>query len=184
MATNEYHFITQWTVQATCEEVYNILGDADALKTWWPSVYLDTKVLKEGDEKNVGKEVALYTKGWLPYTLRWNFTVTETHRPFGFTIKANGDFVGRGIWVFEQKGKNCIVTFDWKLEAEKPLLKKFSFVMKPVFAKNHRWAMKKGEESLKLELLRRKALTEYEVQEIPKPPSPTFPHNFTNNHVL
>ena len=184
MAINEYHFITHWNVEATCEEVYDVIGDADGLKTWWPSVYLDTKVLKEGDAKNVGKVVALYTKGWLPYTLKWNFIVAETNKPLGFTIKADGDFVGRGIWVFEQQGKNCHIIFDWKLDAEKPLLKKRSFIMKPVFSLNHRWAMKKGEDSLKLELLRHRALTEFEIQAIPKPPRPTFPHNFTNNHVL
>lgn len=184
MASNEYHFITNWKVRATCEEVYNVLSDANALKVWWPSVYLDTKVLKEGNEKNIGKQVVLYTKGWLPYTLRWSFVVTETNKPFGFTIKASGDFVGRGIWQLTQNENECNINFDWKLDAEKPFLKNFSFLMKPIFSMNHRWAMKKGEESLQLELLRRKALTTEQLKLIPKPPAPTFPHNFTNNHVL
>jgi hypothetical protein len=52
----------------------------------------------------VVKLVDLYTKGWLPYTLRWQFRVTESRSPYGFTIEALGDFVGRGIWTFAQDG--------------------------------------------------------------------------------
>jgi len=182
--SNDYHFITHWRVNATCEEVDAIIGDAEGLSRWWPSVYLDTKVLSEGDPNNVGKRVALYTKGWLPYTLRWDFVIVENRKPNGFTISATGDFLGRGIWTFEQSDNECNVRFDWKLEAEKPILKSLSFILKPLFSFNHRWAMARGEESLKLELLRRRAATEEERQSIPPPPGPTFPHNLTNNKIL
>jgi len=43
----------------------------------------------------------------------------------------------------------------WKIRADKPLLRDFSFLMKPLFSANHHWAMRKGEESLRLELARR-----------------------------
>ncbi len=92
-------------------------------------------------------------EGRLPYTLRWNFIVAEKRKPHGFTINAFGDFLGRGVWILEQDGDDCSVTFDWKLEAEKPLLRKLSFLLRPIFSFNHRWAMEKGEMSLKLELL-------------------------------
>lgn len=45
----------------------------------------------------------------------------------------------------------------WRVSAAKPLLRYLSFLLKPVFAANHRWAMKKGEESLRIEIARRKA---------------------------
>lgn len=158
MSSNDYHFITHWQVQGTMKEVADILGNADDLVRWWPSVYLGVKTLKEGDEKGLGKEVSLYTKGWLPYTLRWNFRVSEVAEN-GFTITAWGDFDGRGIWTFEQDGPWVNVTYDWKISAEKPLLRYFSFIMKPIFSANHRWAMAKGEESLRLELARRHTVT-------------------------
>jgi hypothetical protein len=154
------------------KEVSEILEDAADLARWWPSVYLGVDVLKRGDERGVGKEVALYTKGWLPYTLRWQFRVTEV-RPDGFTLVAWGDFDGRGIWTFEQDGPWVNVTYDWKISAEKPLLRYFSFIMKPIFSANHRWAMARGEESLKLELDRRHATTAEERALIPSPPPPT-----------
>ncbi len=172
MATNDYHFITQWRVKSTIREVSEIIGDAQGLTRWWPSVYLGVDVLEQGDENGLGKVVDLYTKGWLPYTLRWQFRVTEV-RPDGFTLVAWGDFDGRGIWTFEQDGEWVNIIYDWKIKAEKPLLRYFSFIMKPIFSANHRWAMARGEESLKLELVRRHAANKEELALIPGPPRST-----------
>ena len=173
MPTNNYHFITHWRVKSTVEEISEILGDAPDLVRWWPSVYLDVQEVAPGDEREIGKVVSLYTKGWLPYTLRWHFRVTENRHPHGFSLEAWGDFVGRGIWTFEQDGEWVNVTYDWKIRADKPLLRTFSFLMKPIFAANHLWAMARGEESLKLELARRRATTAEERAQIPAPPGPT-----------
>lgn len=158
MPTKSYHFITRWTVKASCAEVYNILKEADDLPRWWPSVYLDVKTLERGDADGLGKLVSLHTKGWLPYTLRWQFRVTEVHPQdhSGFSLEAMGDFVGRGVWTFTQAGDNCAIVYDWCIKAEKPLLKYLSFLLKPVFSANHEWAMRKGLESLELELRRKR----------------------------
>lgn len=174
MATNEYHFITTWRVQSTLEEVSEVLGNGPDLARWWPSVYLEVKELEKGDAQGIGKVISLYTKGWLPYTLRWQFRVTGSSYPKGFSLEATGDFVGTGVWTFVQDGEWVNVTYDWKINAEKPLLKYFSLVMKPLFSANHRWAMARGEESLKLELQRRHAPTPEARAKVPPPPPPTF----------
>ena len=106
--------------------------------------------------KKRGDVVKLLTKGWLPYKLRWSFRVTET-RADGFVIEAFGDFVGRGEWLFVQDGDEVDITYDWRIRAEKPLLRIFSPILKPIFSANHRWAMARGEESLMRELARRAA---------------------------
>lgn len=170
MASNEYHFITHWQVESSVQEVSDVLGNAPDLVRWWPSVYLGVKELEPGDKNGIGKVIDLYTKGWLPYTLRWQFRVTESRYPYGFTLKAWGDFDGQGIWTFVQNGRFVHITYDWKIRADKPLLKYLSFIMKPIFSANHHWAMKKGEESLKLELLRRHAKTPAERAQVPAPP--------------
>jgi hypothetical protein len=172
VAANDYHFITVWRVKSTIKEVSEIIGDARGLARWWPSVYLDVNVMEEGDEHGVGKVVSLYTKGWLPYTLRWQFRVTEA-RQDGFSLVAWGDFDGRGIWTFEQDGEWVNIMYDWKIKAEKPLLRYFSFIMKPLFSANHHWAMAKGEASLKLELARRHTANREEFVLISEPPGPT-----------
>lgn len=174
MTTNEFHFITDWRIKGTVVEVAEVLGKATDLVRWWPSVYLDVQEVEAGEENGIGKVVRLYTKGWLPYTLRWSFRVSESSYPSGFTLEASGDFVGRGIWKLEQQGEWVTVVYDWKIRADKPLLRYLSFLMKPVFGANHRWAMRMGEESLKLEMMRRHAASLEERARIPSPPGPTF----------
>ena len=115
MASNDYHFITHWRMKSTCEEITEILGNGPDLVRWWPSVYLRVDVLKPGAADGLGREVDLYTKGWLPYTLRWQFRVTEIRSPHGLTLEASGDFVGRGIWTFQQDGDDVNITYDWKV---------------------------------------------------------------------
>ncbi|OGO54866.1 MAG: hypothetical protein A2V85_00480 [Chloroflexi bacterium RBG_16_72_14] len=183
-APNDYHFVTTWRLPATRDEVIDILADASDLARWWPSVYLEVDVPEPGDERGVGRVVDLHTKGWLPYTLRWRFRVTESSPPDGFTIAAEGDFVGRGVWTLREVadagtpgGPVTDVEYDWRIRAEKGILRSMSRVMRPVFGANHRWAMARGEESIRLELARRRAAGDAAIlAAIPEPPGPTFPH--------
>jgi hypothetical protein len=181
-ASNDYHFVTTWRLAGTREEIAEILGDAAGLSRWWPSVYLGVRVLEPGDERGIGRVVGLYTKGFLPYTLRWRFTVTESDPPNGFALEADGDFVGTGVWtIAEVAGQDggaaaTLVTYDWRIRAEKGILRDYSIVMKPLFSANHRWAMARGEESLRLEIARRRAAGDPAIlAAIPAPPGPTFP---------
>jgi hypothetical protein len=172
MLSNHYHFITRWRVRGTAEEVYDLISAPMDYPRWWPSVYLQTEEIAHGDERGIGRRVRLHTKGWLPYTLRWESCSTESSRPNRLAIRAIGDFDGRGIWSLEQDGEWANIVFDWELTADKPLLRWLSFLLKPVFSANHRWAMARGLESLKLELARRHAATAEERAHIPAPPAP------------
>ena len=167
-----YEFLSRWRVEGTCGEVADVLGNPLALPQWWPSVYLRVDELRPPDAHGVGRRVRLYTKGWLPYTRRWEFEVVESRYPYGFTLIAAGDFEGRGVWTFEQNGAWVDIAYDWRISAEKPLLKNLSFLLKPVFEANHRWAMAQGEESLKLELARRRATSDTARARVPAPPGP------------
>ena len=160
MKTNDYHFVTHWRVEATLDEVSTVLEDALSLKRWWPSVYLSVREIEPPKADGTGRLVELHTKGWLPYTLKWRFRVIETRRPYGFSLRAWGDFDGTGTWTFEQDGRFVDITYDWRIKAEKPLLRYLSFIFKPIFSANHRWAMAQGETSLTRELLRRRDLTQ------------------------
>ncbi len=75
----------------------------------------------------------------------------------GFALEATGDLSGTGRWRFEQVGPEVVITYDWRVSATKPLLRRLSWLLRPAFSANHHWAMAKGEESLKLELRRRRA---------------------------
>jgi hypothetical protein len=171
--SSDYHFITRWHLQGTREEVAAIIGEAADLPRWWPSVYLDVRVVDQGGQDGMGRVVDLWTKGWLPYTLRWRFTTTENRHADGLALRADGDFVGEGRWTFVQQGDSVEAVYDWRIRAEKPLLRRLSWLLRPAFSANHRWAMARGEESLRLEL-RRRRLSPADAAQVPAPPGPTF----------
>ncbi len=173
MKATDYKMITVWRLQASTLEVFNILADALSMPRWWPAVYLEVRELKPGLMHGVGRVIDQHVKGGLPYTLRWQSLRTEVEPGSSITIEATGDFVGLGRWVFEQDGEWTVATYTWHVRINKPLIRRLSFVMKPVFSANHRWAMKRGEESLVLELARRHADTAEELACIPPPPPPT-----------
>ena len=174
MADNAYHFIDRWRVRGDVKEVADILEDAQALPHWWGSVYFDVTEIEPGVKHGVGKLISLHAGGWLPYTLRINFRTVESNYPNGFAMDATGDLEGRGVWTFEQDGEFVDVTYDWTIKANKPIIETLSFLLKPIFRSNHNWTMRRGEESLKLELLRRRAQSEEESASIPPPPQPSF----------
>ncbi|HEY1433878.1 MAG TPA: SRPBCC family protein [Thermoanaerobaculia bacterium] len=172
MAPPEYHFVTRWNVLGTAREVSDVLGDARELPRWWPAVYLAVDELEPGGERGIGRRVRLHTMGFLPYTLGWELRLIESRYPYGFTSEARGDLSGRGVWTFEESGARTLVTFDWRVRAEKPVLRFLSPLFRPLLSANHRWAMARGEESLELELARRRAPTSAEKGRFPAPPPP------------
>jgi hypothetical protein len=174
MASSGYHFVTVWRVPGTIAEVKDVLGNADTLPMWWPAVYLRVTRIDDGGPDWVGSVNRIHTKGWLPYTLTWDLKLTEPITDSGFAIEAMGDLTGTGVWTFEQDGPEVVITYDWRIEASKPLLRRLAWLLKPAFKANHVWAMAKGEESLRLEMRRRRATSDEERRTIPPPPPTTF----------
>jgi hypothetical protein len=173
--TADYRFLTIWRVAGTIDEVKAVLGDAQALPRWWPSVYLTVTTVADAGPDGTGATVDLHTTGWLPYTLRWRLTITEPMTDSGFALSGAGDLNGTGRWTFVQDGPEVQISYDWRVSAGKPLLRRLGWLLKPAFAANHRWAMVRGEESLRLELRRRRnAGSGGGVVPVPPPPPATF----------
>jgi len=174
MASTDYHFIDKWRIPGEVQEVADIIEDAAGLTRWWPSVYFEYEELEPGGQRGVGKSIRLHAGGWLPYTLWINFRTVESDYPHGFTLEATGDLEGKGIWIFQQDGSFVNITYDWTIRANKGIIKSLSFLLKPIFRANHTWTMRRGEESLKLELQRRHSKTPEEAARVPPPPKPSF----------
>jgi hypothetical protein len=182
MSLSDYHFVDKWRVEGDVKEVADIIEDASSLSTWWPSVYFEVHEIEHGGEGGVGKLISLRAGGWLPYTLGIKFRTTESRYPNGFSMEASGDLEGTGIWTFAQDGPFVNVTYDWTIRANKPIIDKLSFLLKPIFRVNHNWTMKRGEESLKLELLRRRAQTKEEIAAVAPPPGASLVVRFLGLH--
>ncbi len=148
---------SHWRVEATIEEVAELLGAVERLPEWWGDVYLGVEVLDEGGEDGLGRKVSFHSRGFLPYTLRWRGEIVVADRPRSWTIRAEGDLSGQGVWTLSQDGKKADIRYDWQVDVDKPVLRVLAPILAPLFAANHRWAMNKGEEGLRAELERRRA---------------------------
>jgi hypothetical protein len=168
---NDYHFVTNWRVLGTIDEVYAVISDAPGLQRWWPSAFAEVLEIQPGNENGIEKVVRYETMGWLPYHLHWHTTTTWADPPNGFRLRVWGDFNGTGEWSLVQDGAWTDITYDWQISVAKPLVRYLSPLLKPLFASNHRWAMRRGEESLRLELARRQAATDSERSALGPPPA-------------
>ena len=173
-SSNHYTFVSGWRIDAPPAEIYELLSNSLDFVRWWPAVWLRSDLVEPGDARGIGRVIRFVTKGWLPYLLHWEATTIEKDPPHHLAIRASGDFVGEGRWSLAGRDGQTDVTYVWTVEVNQPLVRYLSFLLRPLFAANHRWAMARGEESLKLELARRRARTAEELQRIPPPPQPTF----------
>jgi Polyketide cyclase / dehydrase and lipid transport len=150
-----YRFVTNWRVRASCEDVSDVLEDTDRISFWWPSVYRECAVVERGGEHALGRRVEVTTKGFLPYLLRWRYTVVEQNYPHGSRIVAGGDLEGDGRWTLRQIGDDTDVTYEWTVRANHAFVRRFSWLLRPLFAANHNWTMRDGLRGLQRELAAR-----------------------------
>jgi uncharacterized protein YndB with AHSA1/START domain len=170
MPANEYHMVSHWSVRATPEEVWEIITQPQEYPRWWPSAFTRALPIQTGDETGVARVTRVETRGFLPYLLHWHVVATELDRPRRLVNKVWGDFEGLGEWTLEQEGEYTHVTYDWRISVHMPLVQVLSPLLKPLFVMNHRWAMKKGEQSIALEVERRRAVSESARAAIAAPP--------------
>jgi hypothetical protein len=68
--------------------------------------------------------------------------------PREFQVKAAGDLTGRGVWSLTPSACGVHVRFDWRVEADKPLLRVLTPILRPLFRWNHNWSIKRAMEGL------------------------------------
>ena len=50
-------------------------------------MYLGVEELRPARADGLGGRVRLHTKGWLPYTLTWDFELVESRYPYGLDAR-------------------------------------------------------------------------------------------------
>ena len=136
----EYVFVDEWDVAAPAEAVYDVLVDARTYPKWWKPVYISV----EGDRS----ETRHHFKGRLPYTLKMTARLVEEDRPHRFEVDVDGDLRGKGLWTFTARNGATRVRWDWTVYADKPFLRVFTPVLRPLFRWNHNWAVARARETL------------------------------------
>jgi hypothetical protein len=177
MAGSDYHLRWRWELEASPGEVYDLIADAPSYPRWWPSVFLDARVLEPGDERGVGRLVEVRTATFLLFSLRWRYRVTTVHPAGRLGVETSGDLDGLGLWTFEGRDGKTVVRFNWRGRVMRAPFRQLPTLLAPVARACDRWAMERGFTSLLLEIWRRRTDDPEAREWLPPPPGPAFPRN-------
>jgi uncharacterized protein YndB with AHSA1/START domain/quercetin dioxygenase-like cupin family protein len=145
LADNEYLFVDEWDVAAPPEAVFDALADARTYPKWWTPVYIDV----DADGPPVlGKVSKQHFKGRLPYHLHTQSKITRLEPPHVVQGEVEGDLRGLGTWTLTPTATGTHVRFDWKVYADRKLLRALTPVLRPAFRWNHNWAIERAVEGL------------------------------------
>jgi hypothetical protein len=150
-----YEIVSHWHAPGRIEDAYAVLTDGASLPRWWPQAYASVRQVAPGDAEGVGRIADIVTRGALPYDLKWRLEITEAKRPTMIRLKASGQLLGLGEWQLRQAGETVELAYTWRVRVDKPWMQRLEFLLKPLFALNHNWVMRKGEEGFKGEMRRR-----------------------------
>jgi mannose-6-phosphate isomerase-like protein (cupin superfamily)/uncharacterized protein YndB with AHSA1/START domain len=144
-ASREYAFVDEWRVAAPREAVFAALADARSYPAWWRPVYLEAHA--EGPPA-VGTQSRQLFQGRLPYRLRTRSRIVRFEPPHVLEADVDGDLRGRGTWTLRAVPGGTHVRFDWRVHADRPLLRILTPVLRPAFRWNHAWAIARAVDGL------------------------------------
>ncbi|MEK7256271.1 MAG: SRPBCC family protein [Bacteroidota bacterium] len=151
--TNYYEFLDRFEAPCDIETAWSYISQPENYPKWWGKVYKEAikTVAENGDET-----VKVVVGGFLPYTLTIFNRNTLKKKPFELHFDAWGDLQGKGIWLLETlPNGNTQVTFDWRVAADKAVIRWFSWMLKPLFRANHNFCIVEAEKGLRADLSKR-----------------------------
>jgi mannose-6-phosphate isomerase-like protein (cupin superfamily)/uncharacterized protein YndB with AHSA1/START domain len=146
LASREYEFVDEWDVAAPPEAVFDALADARSYPQWWRPVYIDVEA--DDGPPAVGKVTRQHFKGRLPYHLHTRTTTVRLERPHMIQGETEGDLRGTGIWTLTPTDTGTHVRFDWRVHADRRLLRLLTPLLRPALRWNHNWAIARAIEGL------------------------------------
>jgi hypothetical protein len=149
MDTNWYRFNEHWNIPGfTPQEVWQVVVDATKLPEWWRGVYQEVEVLSPEEISPEGGWLRARARGLLPYQLRFMLEPVVLDPDGIIEVRAYGDF--KGIWraTFSPTPTGTRIDIDWRVTVSKPVIRFTGWLLKPLFAWNHRWTMPRGEAGL------------------------------------
>lgn len=143
--SREYVFVDEWDVAAPRDVVFGALADPRTYPLWWRPVYIDVEA---DGEPELGKVSRQHFKGRLPYHLRTKSTIVRLEPPLVVEGDVRGDLCGRGRWTLTEIPGGTHVRFDWRVHADRRLLRVLTPLLRPAFRWNHDWAIARARAGL------------------------------------
>lgn len=150
----DYQFSTVWRVEASVQEVWEILCHPDLWPEWWESLEQIIE-LKKGDVRGIGALHRYTWKGALPYRITFDIHVLTIQPLCLLEGEASGEVEGRGVWSLTERGRETIVRYDWDIRTNARWMNVLAPLAGPVFRWNHDRVMRDGAKGLARRLGRR-----------------------------
>jgi hypothetical protein len=147
MQSSSYRFVERWEIPDFLpDEVWSVVADPRTAPVWWEGVYRHTEIIFPGGGRT--PYVEAIAGGWLPYTLEFTLHPLRAEAGRILEVEVRGDFEGCWCAVFSREGAGTRVDITWEVTVHKPLVRDLSWLLKPLFAWNHRWTTEIGEDGL------------------------------------
>ena len=150
----DYQFSTVWRVEASVQEVWEILCHPDLWPEWWESLEQIIE-LKKGDVRGIGALHRYTWKGALPYRLTFDIHVLTIQPLCLLEGEASGEVEGHGVWSLTERGRETIVRYDWDIRTNARWMNMLAPLAGPIFRWNHDRVMRDGAKGLARRLGRR-----------------------------
>ena len=148
-AASEYRFLDKWFIPHPIELVFDELLHGEDYPKWWGEAWKRVMPIGEAKAGAVGARTEVIAGGFLPYTIKLELEVARVERPHLLAVVSRGDLEGTGTWRLHEFEGGTAVSYDWRVRAGKPLIRRFSPILKPLFRANHNWVMRRGEVALR-----------------------------------
>jgi uncharacterized protein YndB with AHSA1/START domain len=151
MAAKDFHLITEWTLDAPVDAVWDVLTTPEDWPQWWKAVKR-VELLEKGDETGIGSLRRMTWATALPYALSFDMRTTKIEPKTLIEGQASGELDGLGRWTLRADGNKTHVRYDWIVAVSKPWMRLFAPVLRPVFAWNHEVVMGWGLDGIRKHL--------------------------------
>jgi hypothetical protein len=142
-----YSFLTTWVLDAPRPAVWEVLEDSERWPEWWDGV-VQVDVLERGDEHRVGELARYRWRSRLPYDLAFDMRTVAADAPRYLEGRATGELDGTGRWWLFADGDTTAVVYAWDVRTTRRWMNAFGPALRPAFAWNHDWVMRRGGEGL------------------------------------
>lgn len=140
MAAKDFHLITEWTLNASIDAVWEVLTAPEDWPQWWKAVRR-VELLEKGDADGTNSLRRMTWATALPYALSFDMCTTRLEPKSLIEGQASGELDGLGRWTLRDEGGKTYVRYDWIVAVSKPWMRLFAPLLRPVFAWNHEVVM-------------------------------------------
>ncbi len=145
---SQFQFVTRWSFQAPIEKVWEMLNRPERFPEWWPG--FEQSELLSGEAGAIGAVYGYRVRGSAGLIFDFTLQIEEKQAPRYLRLKADGDFVGSGIWNLSARGLDTLVTYDWRVGVTRPALRLLGQLpgVRSYMERSHDKVMAQGGENL------------------------------------